>query len=198
MAKSLSIFFILSFFLIGAPAEAQSPAPQQSSCVVVNRLNHSSCCPQGSATSNACYQYYTRIPGQIGAPLSTTPLNMVDVGTAQDTGFADDAAKLSACQSIKFKNVLNILIWLKCIIVVGIIPLIFALAFLFFLWGVFRFMMASDTKAKQESQKLIWWGLIGLFVMVSLWGIIKILNTTLGIDSTAVPILQTTYLKNPQ
>lgn len=97
------------------------------------------------------------------------------------------------CDAIKLNSLFNILIWIKCFIVNAIIPLIFALAFLFFLWGIFKFMRASDAKSKQESQKLIWWGLIGLFVMVSVWGIIKILGTTLGIEST-VPMLQTEYL----
>ncbi len=103
------------------------------------------------------------------------------------------AQSSASCDSIKLKSLFNILIWLKCFIVGAIIPLIFALAFLFFLWGVFKFMMASDPKSKQESQKLIWWGLVGLFVMVSVWGIIQILGNILGIEST-VPMLQTDYL----
>jgi hypothetical protein len=56
-------------------------------------------------------------------------------------------------------------------------------------------MRASDVKDKQESQKMIWWGMLGLFIMVSVWGIIKIVSTTLGLDSSVVPVLQTEYLK---
>lgn len=104
--------------------------------------------------------------------------------------YAQDSTQ---CSAIALKSLLDILIWVKCSIVVALIPLIFALAFLFFLWGVFKFISATDSKTKQESQKVIWWGIIGLFVMVSVWGIIKILGDTLGIEST-VPMLQTNYL----
>lgn len=106
--------------------------------------------------------------------------------------FAQSQAS-AQCSAIKLNSVINIMIWIKCFIVTAVIPLIFALAFMFFLWGVFKFMRASDAKAKQDSQKLIWWGLIGLFVMVSVWGIIRILGMTLGIETT-VPMLQTEYL----
>ena len=105
------------------------------------------------------------------------------------------SAQLSQCSSITFLSLLDILIWIKCVIVVVIIPMIFVLAFLFFLWGVFRFVAAADSTKKEEGKKFILWGLIGLFVMTSVWGIIKILSTTLGIDSSAVPMLQTSILK---
>jgi hypothetical protein len=127
-----------------------------------------------------------------GDPLPTGPQNYgtdTDRGSQSKTG----SAELSSCSSIKFKSLLDILIWIKCIIVAAIIPLIFVLAFLFFLWGVLRFMMSSDQKNKEESKKMVWAGLIGLFVMVSVWGIIKIVGNVLGIES-AVPLLQTEYL----
>jgi hypothetical protein len=96
---------------------------------------------------------------------------------------------------IQFKSALDILIWLKCVIVAAIIPLIFAVAFFFFLWGVFQFMIATTAEKRKEGRQRIWWGLIALFVMVSVWGIIKILSDTVGTGS-AVPFLQTDYL-NP-
>jgi hypothetical protein len=131
--------------------------------------------------------------GSIGAdPLPTGPQNYAN-DTGRGTSSKTGSAELSSCSSIKFKSLLDILIWIKCIIVAAIIPLIFVLAFLFFLWGVLRFMMASDQKNKEESKKMVWAGLIGLFVMVSVWGIIKIVGNVLGIES-AVPLLQTEYL----
>jgi hypothetical protein len=103
------------------------------------------------------------------------------------------SAELAGCSAIKFKSILDLLIWVKCIIVAALIPLIFAAAFLFFLWGVLRFMAATDSTKKEESKKFIMWGIVALFVMVSLWGIIKILGQTLGVEST-VPLLQTESL----
>jgi len=208
--------FILSILLIAPTiAFAQNPDNQ---CNPIDAGNFNNCCtsPTDTPTSNRCYAYLNspqycidfpqddmckQIPGQIGgqggtATPSTNPVNSGSTSGNDDGGFSPQSgtAELASCSAMKIKSVLDILIWLKCIIVAAIIPLIFALAFLFFLWGVLKFMMATDVKAKQEGQKLIWWGIIGLFVMVSVWGIIKILGQTFGIEST-VPTLQTTYLK---
>ena len=139
----------------------------------------------------------TYTPGTLGssAGFDNTVINTTSPGgsTIAATPVAG-SAELAQCSNIKFLSLLDILIWVKCIIVVAIIPLIFALALMFFLWGVMRFVMASDSTKKEESKKFIMAGLIGLFVMTSLWGIIKILGTTLGIEST-VPLLQTSALK---
>jgi hypothetical protein len=57
--------------------------------------------------------------------------------------------------------------------------MIFSLATLFFLWGVMKFIRASDTTKKEEGKKFIMYGLLGLFVMTSLWGIISIFGVEL-------------------
>ncbi len=135
-------------------------------------------------------------PQQIGG--STTPPTNAINGTTNTaltpTGTsAATAAAIQSCSVIKFNTLLDIAIWAKCIIGVVIIPGIFSLAFVVFLWGVFKFIRASEEKDKAEGKNFIFMGLIGLFVMVSVWGILKILSTTLGIDAT-VPMLQTDYL----
>jgi hypothetical protein len=137
--------------------------------------------------------------GSIGG--GTPGTNAVN-GPASQWNFTYDGAgapqsgssQLAQCSAIRFLSLLDVLIWVKCIIVIGVIPLIFTLAFVFFLWGVLRFVYASDIKQKEESKKLIWYGLLGLFVMVSVWGIIKILGDTVGLDTGAVPLLQTSAL----
>ncbi len=130
-------------------------------------------------------------PGTNPINSGTTPPNVI-----APTPQASSAALLS-CSKISFTSLLDILIWLKCIIGVAIIPLIFTLAFLFFLWGMAMYIRGSDdVKKREESKKFIYWGIIGLTVMVSVWGIVKIVNTTFGFGNT-VPKLQTDYLKVP-
>jgi hypothetical protein len=136
------------------------------------------------------------IPGMIGVQQGQT-INTLDSDQAGQDGVDrgnEGALTSNSCSSIKFKTVIDILIWLKCIAVAVLIPLIFAAAFVVFLWGMLKFMYANESKKREEAKKLVWWGLIGLFVMVSVWGIIKIVGTTLGIDPIAVPLLDTTYL----
>ncbi|MCE9585038.1 hypothetical protein K8Q94_00195 [Candidatus Nomurabacteria bacterium] len=78
-----------------------------------------------------------------------------------------------------------------CIITKSVVPLIFALAFVVFIWGVVQFIMNSDQEAKKEQGKqFMVWGIIALTVMFSVWGLVSILNNTFGIK-TVIPQLQT-------
>jgi hypothetical protein len=143
-----------------------------------------------------CPGLENRCPAPAGTVNAGAPATAARNGGSTATGSGSEGSGVdvgTVCSDIKFKSVLNILIWIKCVISAVIIPLIFSLAFLFFLWGIFKFMAASDSTKKEQAKNYIWWGLVGLFVMVSLWGIIRILNSTLGIDST-VPLLQTSAL----
>ena len=64
-----------------------------------------------------------------------------------------------------------------------IIGVLFALAFAIFLWGIARSLLYADdeNERKQGKQHMIW-GLIGMFVMVSAIGILKLALGTFGID----------------
>lgn len=61
-----------------------------------------------------------------------------------------------------------------------IIPGIFALAFLAFIWGVFRYVFAGDGKNDIENARQIMiWGIIVIAIMVSLWGILRVFKNTI-------------------
>ncbi len=58
-----------------------------------------------------------------------------------------------------------------------VIPLLGAIAFLVFVWGVARYIKsAGSEKEIKDSKNILIWGLIGLFVLVSIWGIIAFLR----------------------
>lgn len=59
------------------------------------------------------------------------------------------------------------LIQLAIVVVAGI-------ALLVFFWGLAKFILkiGGDTKAVEDGRKMMIWGTIALFVMVSIWGII--------------------------
>jgi len=58
-------------------------------------------------------------------------------------------------------------------IVKNLLTLVAAIALLVFFWGIAKFIYAQGNEAaKTEAKKIIVWGLIALFVMVSVWGII--------------------------
>jgi len=56
---------------------------------------------------------------------------------------------------------------------------IMGLALVFFIIGVVRFMLsAGNEQGRSQGKQLIIWGTVVLFVMVSVWGIVGIINNT--------------------
>lgn len=66
------------------------------------------------------------------------------------------------------------------------VPLVFALAFIVFIWGVFQtfIMGATNDDAKKKGRQLMLWGLVGFFLMVSVWGLVRILTGTFNLNNS--------------
>lgn len=64
------------------------------------------------------------------------------------------------------------------------IPVIFAIAFLTFLWGVYRyFILGADNEAEREKGKsFVLWGVIGFVVILSVWGLVAVVLNTFGLS----------------
>lgn len=57
-----------------------------------------------------------------------------------------------------------------------IIPVLFFIATIVFLWGVILYITSGgDEEKRKEGRVYIIYGLIGLFVMVAVWGIVNIM-----------------------
>ena len=76
---------------------------------------------------------------------------------------------------------------LKIIYVINalVVPVLFAVAFLTFLWGVYRyFILGADSEDKRaEGRKFVLWGLIGFVVILSLWGLVAMVGNTFGLTA---------------
>lgn len=65
-------------------------------------------------------------------------------------------------------------------IVQPLIKLMFIVAILVFVWGVVEMIInASNDTKRSEGQKHIMWGLIGLFIMFAVYGILNLIVNTL-------------------
>ncbi len=66
-----------------------------------------------------------------------------------------------------------------------LIPLVFGIALLVFLWGVFKFFIlgGGDAASREEGQHLMLWAIIGFVVMVSIFGIVNMVANGLGFGS---------------
>ena len=66
-----------------------------------------------------------------------------------------------------------------------LVPLVFALAFLMFIWGIFQYFIAGghDEEQRKKGQQLIIFGLIGFAVMAAVWGLVGVLLGTFNLNS---------------
>jgi heme/copper-type cytochrome/quinol oxidase subunit 4 len=63
----------------------------------------------------------------------------------------------------------------------SVIPLIYALAFVFFLIGIVRyFFIEGGEEGQTKGKQFVLYGLIGLVVLFSVWGILNIMLATLN------------------
>lgn len=66
-------------------------------------------------------------------------------------------------------------------------PAIIGLTLLTFFWGLAKFLGGGGSEQSvEEGKKLMLWGIIGLFVMVSTWGIVKLLTLSF-FDTATLP-----------
>lgn len=57
------------------------------------------------------------------------------------------------------------------------IPVVLGLAVLAFFWGMAKYVMAAgDEEAKKKGRETMIWGVIAIFVAVSLWGFVSVLQ----------------------
>ena len=68
-----------------------------------------------------------------------------------------------------------------------LVPVLFAIAFIVFLWGAFSAFIlgAQDEKVKENGRNLMIWGLIGFFIMVAVWGLVHLLLGTFNLNNAA-------------
>lgn len=65
-----------------------------------------------------------------------------------------------------------------------LIPFAITLGILYFVWGVITFMISADEEQKTKGRDKMIYGIIGLAVIVSVWGLVRILVKSFGIDKS--------------
>ena len=68
-----------------------------------------------------------------------------------------------------------------------LVPVLFAIAFIVFIYGAFKTFIigANSEDVKEEGKNLMLWGLIGFFVMVSVWGLVNILTGSVTFNNNS-------------
>ena len=70
----------------------------------------------------------------------------------------------------------------------NVIPILLIIGTVVFLWGVILYLTAgADEEKRANARSLMIYGLVGLFVMVAVWGIVNVLVGFFGITDTGIP-----------
>lgn len=79
-----------------------------------------------------------------------------------------------------------------CILGAAVIPMLVTLAVVIFIIGVIKYISKADEEAgRKEGKNLMIYGIIGLFVIVSIWGLVGIIQGTFGLGTNVlIPQLQ--------
>jgi len=73
------------------------------------------------------------------------------------------------------------------LIINPLISLLFALAVVFFLYGVFKFLANQENETKRTEGKMhMVWGVVGITVMLGVWTILNIILTTFNITDVEI------------
>lgn len=68
----------------------------------------------------------------------------------------------------------------------GLIGLLITLALVVFFWGLIKYLAGAGAEGSAAGLKIMMWGAIALFTMVSIWGLVKLVQNTFGVDDTSI------------
>jgi succinate dehydrogenase/fumarate reductase cytochrome b subunit len=72
------------------------------------------------------------------------------------------------------------------LIVNPLIVLLFGCALAYFLWGIVQFLIkAGNPQEREVGKSHMIWGVIGMFIMFSVFVILRVIETTLGVPHNA-------------
>jgi hypothetical protein len=63
-----------------------------------------------------------------------------------------------------------------------IVPVLIGLAVVVFIYGIITVMFSEGGEKKESGKQYMMWGILGIFVMVSVWGLVYLLGNTLELN----------------
>ncbi len=75
-----------------------------------------------------------------------------------------------------------------------LVPLVFGVALLVFIWGMFRFFILGGhtDDGKQQGKDLMIYAVVGFVLMVSIWGIVNLIANGLGFSGEQIQNIPST------
>ena len=94
------------------------------------------------------------------------------------------------CSTLPNDSFSDIVGMVICIINRYLVPLGFAVAMVLFVFGVVSYVAkGGDEEARKKGREFIMWGIVAIFMMVSIFGFVKLLDNTFNLPNDgATPI----------
>jgi hypothetical protein len=138
-------------------------------------------------TSNGGGWTWQPLPG--GSKSGSSSSSSSSSGSGSSSGYCKS---FSGGITLQGTTLTGIIYFITCFLSRAIVPFIFAVALVVFIWGVFRFMLSPSSEEREEGRKFMLWGIIALAVMMSVWGLVAVLGGTFGVKSVVpqIPVNQ--------
>ncbi len=126
----------------------------------------------------------------IGVFLIATPF--LTFAQANQPTYNSASSSGVSCTNLEVQSIQTLFALFTCILIKSLWPLLISLSVIVFVIGVIKYIAGADDSAKRtEGRNFMIYGLVALFVMVSVWGLVGILQGTFGLNSSPViPQLQ--------
>ena len=105
------------------------------------------------------------------------------LGFAPLATFAQQVGNAGGCDNVADNTIQQVI----CVIgniLDTVIPILIVLGIVYFVWGVVQYVISSDEEAKKKGKNRMIYGIIGLVVIVAMWGLVGIVTNTFGLSGT--------------
>jgi predicted PurR-regulated permease PerM len=80
-------------------------------------------------------------------------------------------------------SVTTLMMSINRVIINPLITLLFALAVVYFVYGLAKFLLSPDNEElRKTSKQHMLWGIFGMFIMIAVFGVLNLVLKTLGED----------------
>ena len=69
----------------------------------------------------------------------------------------------------------------------AVVPIVITIALIYFIYGVAKYVTAKEDEDKEQARNVMIYGTIGLFFIVSVWGIVLLLQQFTGVQPIQTP-----------
>jgi mannose/fructose/N-acetylgalactosamine-specific phosphotransferase system component IID len=67
----------------------------------------------------------------------------------------------------------------------SVVPVLISLGIVYLVWGIVQYMIGDSEEAKTKGKERVIFGIVGLAIIISVWGLVSIVTRTFGLGGSA-------------